>query len=900
MDEFRRTLSKSLGMVFLLTLPSSVGLIVLGKSIIGAIYQGGKFQLYDTQQTALALSCYAIGLAGYAALKVLTPAFYALGDARTPMLVSLASIVINYAAASTMIRVAGLRPRGAGAVDLGGRAVRIRGPVRDFAQSHRRSARARAGGAIGKGGAASLAMGAVVGAVQPRHGTPGWGFRRLARLADLGGVDSAGARRLLRDVPRAGRERYGYGGSGLHGAAAPPVRRKEASVNMRSLALAVGFAVSLALSLCAQSIDELTNQIAHQPTSALYAARAAEQLRLGHAQLAVDDYSQAIRFRLDDPAPWIGRAKAFIALGRFSDAIDNLDQAIRLDPGPVAPYVERGYAYGQMGDFPSAIKDFDQVIRQDPKNLRALSLRGAAWARLNHPEKALPDREAVVRLSPDSAEAYVARGGSYHELGMHDKGLADRTEAIRLKPDMVEAWYARGSAYFLLGRYREAIDDLNRVLELKPDHAAAQSVLAQARQAVAKLEKPAEVAPVEVAVVEVSKAEPAPAPVPLREPVPEPVIAAPPAPTAPVIDPKAAALHNQRGRDLLNQGKYAAAIEELNSALAAQPDLALAFNARGFAYYLLRDYPHALADFDAAIQLNPKYRTRCKTGSWPATPPAARKNQLNRKQLLKPGALQTPPHEKRAEQRIDGAHLVEPHLVNQPLEHQRIVGEQIHAPFPVVETDGAGDDLFHSARIAPADGPVLLHHELAVLERHLIPVLLLAATPVHGVKAQVLGGGNFGKEPRVHGRSLALQRFFNSGVPLRRVRLQTLFRQRSVRLGSGFVQPQLHHGKIGRSLLQIIPQAQTRQRGCTSPSSSKDCRKCTSIKSPLWPSSENAALRHGSKAASSPAACSRISVRTGGIERAPGCPADPQHLMQYGRAFERQGNGRRFVERMHD
>lgn len=108
MDEFRKTLSHSLGMVFLLTLPSSVGLAVLGKSIIGAIYQHGSFSAYDTQRTALALSYYAIGLTGYAALKVLTPAFYALGDARTPMLVSLGSIVVNYAAASTMIRVAGL------------------------------------------------------------------------------------------------------------------------------------------------------------------------------------------------------------------------------------------------------------------------------------------------------------------------------------------------------------------------------------------------------------------------------------------------------------------------------------------------------------------------------------------------------------------------------------------------------------------------------------------------------------------------------------------------------------------------------------------------------------------------------------------------------------------------
>ena len=112
MDEFRRTLSKSLGMVFLLTIPSSIGLIVLGKSIIGGIYQHGHFHLYDTQQTALALSCYAIGLAGYAALKVLNPAFYALGDARTPMIVSLVSILINFGTAITMIKVFHLRQAG--------------------------------------------------------------------------------------------------------------------------------------------------------------------------------------------------------------------------------------------------------------------------------------------------------------------------------------------------------------------------------------------------------------------------------------------------------------------------------------------------------------------------------------------------------------------------------------------------------------------------------------------------------------------------------------------------------------------------------------------------------------------------------------------------------------------
>ncbi len=106
--EFRQTLSRSIAMVMLLTIPSSAGLAVLGESMIAAVYQGGHFSRADTHQTSIALSCYAVGLTGYAALKVLAPAFYALNDARTPMIVSLCSILVNYATANTMIRFAGL------------------------------------------------------------------------------------------------------------------------------------------------------------------------------------------------------------------------------------------------------------------------------------------------------------------------------------------------------------------------------------------------------------------------------------------------------------------------------------------------------------------------------------------------------------------------------------------------------------------------------------------------------------------------------------------------------------------------------------------------------------------------------------------------------------------------
>src|SRR5262249_4496505 len=102
-EEFRKTLAHSLGLVFLLTIPSTVGLVLLGRPIIGAIFQAGKFQLYDPEQTSVALTCYAAGLAAYAATKVLNPAFYALSDARTPMWISVMSILVNAGTAAVLV-----------------------------------------------------------------------------------------------------------------------------------------------------------------------------------------------------------------------------------------------------------------------------------------------------------------------------------------------------------------------------------------------------------------------------------------------------------------------------------------------------------------------------------------------------------------------------------------------------------------------------------------------------------------------------------------------------------------------------------------------------------------------------------------------------------------------------
>jgi putative peptidoglycan lipid II flippase len=100
----RATVRQALDLVALFCMPAAAGLALLGVPVIGIVYEHGRFTSADTAAAAQALAGYAIGLAGYAGIKVLAPAFYALDDARTPMLVSLLSIGVNYGLNSVFVR----------------------------------------------------------------------------------------------------------------------------------------------------------------------------------------------------------------------------------------------------------------------------------------------------------------------------------------------------------------------------------------------------------------------------------------------------------------------------------------------------------------------------------------------------------------------------------------------------------------------------------------------------------------------------------------------------------------------------------------------------------------------------------------------------------------------------
>jgi putative peptidoglycan lipid II flippase len=95
-EEFRGSLARGIRLVFFLTVPASVGLWMLSEPILSVIYQHNKVTWHDIVQSAEALRYYAIGLAAYAGMKVLAPAFYAIGRRKTPMVISFIAVGVNY------------------------------------------------------------------------------------------------------------------------------------------------------------------------------------------------------------------------------------------------------------------------------------------------------------------------------------------------------------------------------------------------------------------------------------------------------------------------------------------------------------------------------------------------------------------------------------------------------------------------------------------------------------------------------------------------------------------------------------------------------------------------------------------------------------------------------------
>jgi len=94
-EEIHTTQNRSLEFCLLISLPSAIGLYILSEPIIYILFERGAFVSEDTLYTARTLSLFALGLPAYIFIKVLVTCFFAREDTKTPLYISIVSVIVN-------------------------------------------------------------------------------------------------------------------------------------------------------------------------------------------------------------------------------------------------------------------------------------------------------------------------------------------------------------------------------------------------------------------------------------------------------------------------------------------------------------------------------------------------------------------------------------------------------------------------------------------------------------------------------------------------------------------------------------------------------------------------------------------------------------------------------------
>ena len=93
--QVRWTVSQALRLILFLTLPASVGLMILSEPLVTFLFERGAFTAASTDITVSALLFYSAGLFALGGIEILSRGFYALSDTRTPVLFAVLSMVLN-------------------------------------------------------------------------------------------------------------------------------------------------------------------------------------------------------------------------------------------------------------------------------------------------------------------------------------------------------------------------------------------------------------------------------------------------------------------------------------------------------------------------------------------------------------------------------------------------------------------------------------------------------------------------------------------------------------------------------------------------------------------------------------------------------------------------------------
>jgi tetratricopeptide (TPR) repeat protein len=257
-----------------------------------------------------------------------------------------------------------------------------------------------------------------------------------------------------------------------------------------------------------QALEFFNEEVKRNPTSSAYHTRGMIWNEKGEYDIAIGDYSEAIRLDPNNKFAYNSRGNALGDKKEYEKAVSDFNEAIRLYPKFSVAYNNRGIAWRDKKEYEKAISDFNEAIRLDPKDANAYSGRGAVWGAKKEYDKSIADFNEAIRLDPKLEYIYCNRAIAWNAKGDYVKAISDYGEAIRLDPKDAGSWNSRAwlAATCPDAKYRDgnkAVDDATKACELdgwtKSNHldtlAAAYAEAADFPNAVKWAKKSIELAP---------------------------------------------------------------------------------------------------------------------------------------------------------------------------------------------------------------------------------------------------------------------------------------------------------------------------------------------------------------------------------------------------------------------
>jgi len=178
-----------------------------------------------------------------------------------------------------------------------------------------------------------------------------------------------------------------------------------------------------------------------------------------HLKLALQDFTNALKFSSDNTDALIGRANTYSSMKKFDLSIPDYNKYLTLEKTDAKAYLWRGIALYNTGKYDDAFTDFNKSIEMTKDNDNAFLWRGLVYCQRKDYSSAIKDFDQSILLNANQSEAFSWRGLAEYNLKNFDKALNDYTSALGINPKDAATYINRSTVYYEQKKYELAFKD---------------------------------------------------------------------------------------------------------------------------------------------------------------------------------------------------------------------------------------------------------------------------------------------------------------------------------------------------------------------------------------------------------------------------------------------------------